>query len=528
MATASADISTATEVREREQERKPGRGLTQKAYLNAFSTLLDYGAKVIVLSIVTPILVAGLGRSLFGVWQMLSRLVIYMQAADGRPTQALKWVIAHDQSLTDDDAKRRHVGSALGVWFIFLPVIALAGIVLVWLAPIITKVPAEMYSTIRLTFALLVVNFLLTNLIALPESVLRGMNLGYKRMGLQAGLSVVGGVLTVGALYIGSGLTGLAGAQIILAALTGVLFWVVVKKYVPWFGIARPRFAEVRSFLKLSIWWFAWTSINKLLMASDIIVLGIVASTSAVTTYALTSYAALTLLQLTSMLLGSVTPGLGGVIGQKQYEKAAQLRGEMMKMSWLMLTAMGATILLWNRSFIFLWVGAEHYAGLWANLLIVVVMVQFVFIRNDAFVIDLTLQMREKVIVGAVAAVLSIVFSALLIPSWGITGLCLGMIAGRLILTVSYPFIINSQLEQPRKLPLKSLVRPGLTMGLVFGVSGYLGEALLADNWIVWLIAAGGSFGLALCVALFAGLDADSRKPLLKRLKMIRTLRAAR
>ena len=187
MATASVEIQTATET----VERKPAKGLTQKAYLNAFSTLLDYGAKVVVLSIVTPILVTTLGRSMFGVWQMLSKLVAYMSAADGRPTQALKWVIAHDQAIEDDEMKRRHVGSALGVWLIFLPVITVVGLVLVWVAPIVTKVPEEMYWIIRLTFGLLVIEFLVTNLAALPESVLRGMNLGYKRMGLQAGLSVV-------------------------------------------------------------------------------------------------------------------------------------------------------------------------------------------------------------------------------------------------------------------------------------------------------------------------------------------------
>lgn len=528
MATASVDISTSAKIGELGKERKPARGLTQKAYLNAFSTLLDYCAKVVVLSIVTPILLAGLGRSLFGVWYMLSRLVTYMQAADGRPTQALKWVIANRQASEDDDAKRRHVGSALGVWLIFLPFIALTGIVLVWIAPIVTKVPAEMYGTVRFTFALLVINFLLTNLVALPESVLRGMNLGYKRMGLQAGLSIVGGALTVGALYTGSGLIGLAGAQIILMALTGVLFWLVVKKYVPWFGIARPRFGEVKSFLKLSIWWFAWSTINKLLIASDIIILGVVASTSDVTTYALTSYAALTLIQIISMLVGSVTPGLGGVIGQKQFEKAAALRGEMMRVSWLMLSATGATILLWNRSFTHLWVGADNYAGVWANLLIVIAMVQLVFIRNDAFVIDLTLQLREKVVMGTVAAVVSIVLSALLIPSLGIVGLCVGLIAGRLLLTVSYPLIVNKYLEQPRRFSLKNLIRPGLTMILIFIASGYLGEKLLTNNWVVWLACAGSSFVMAWCVALFTGLSAEERRPLLKRLKMVRSLRPAR
>jgi O-antigen/teichoic acid export membrane protein len=284
----------------------------------------------------------------------------------------------------------------------------------------------------------------------------------------------------------------------------------------------------VRSFLKLSIWWFAWTSINRLLMASDFIVLGIVATTSAVTTYSLTGYAALTLLQITSMLLGAVTPGLGGVIGLKQYDKAAKLRGEMMRLSWLVLTAMGATILLWNRSFINLWVGPEHYAGAWANLLIVLLMVQLIFIRNDAFVIDLTLQMREKVVVGAIASVLSIALSAILIPRWGIVGLCLGMIAGRLLLSVAYPLIVNRQLEQPRRLPLRSLLRPGVVMGLMFAGSTYLGQSLVVNNWVVWFICGGASFGLALCVAMFTGLNADARRPLVKRLMMVRTLRAAR
>lgn len=526
MATARLDLQTATDAAE--QPRKPARGLTQKAYLNAFSTLLDYGAKVVVISIVTPLLLTALGRSMFGVWQMLSKLVTYMSAADGRPTQALKWVIAHDQAIEDDELKRRHVGSALGVWLIFLPVITVVGLVLVWVAPIVTKVPEGMYWIIRLTFGLLVLEFLVTNLAALPESVLRGMNLGYKRMGLQASLSVVWGVLMVVAVYAGTGLVGLAGAQVALGVLTGALYWFVVKKYVPWFGVARPRWAEVRSFLKLSVWWFAWSSINRLLMASDILVLGVVASTTAVTTYTLTSYSALMLLQLTSMLLGAATPGLGGVVGQKQFEKAAKLRGEMMRMSWLMLTATGAAILLVNRSFINLWVGPEHYAGFWANFLIVVVMVQFMFIRNDAFIIDLTLQLREKVVVGAVAAVLSIGLSVLLIPSWGITGLCLGMIAGRLVLTISYPLIVSRQLERPRRLPLREMARPGLVMAAVFAASGYVGQLLVIDNWAVWVVCAGAGFALALGVALFTGLGAEARGPLVKRLMMIRTLRGAR
>lgn len=528
MATAELNIAGTTEVAEVARAERPERALTHKAYLNGFASLLDTVVKGGVMALVTPLVVAGLGSSLFGVWQILGRLVTYMHAADGRPTQALKWVIANRHAVDDDETKRRHVGSAMGVWILFLPVLAVMSAALVWVAPYITRVPAELYTTIRVTCALLVVNFLLIQLISLPEAVLRGMNLGYKRLGLQAGLNIVGGGLSIGALYLGAGLIGLAASQAILAALTGVLFLFVVKKYVSWYGVSRPTFAEVRSFLKLSVWWFAWTTIHKFIMASDILILGVMASASAVATYSLTGFAGVTLLSLVTTVLAAVMPGLGTVVGQKQYERAAALRVEMMAASWLLLAAIGSTILLWNRSFVSLWVGSEHYAGLWPNVLIVVMIVQLVFIRNDAYVIDLTLQLREKVLMGVVAAIISIALSAALIPRLGIAGLCLGMIVGRLALTISYPLVINRRFGLMGKPRLAGALRPGTTMALMFAATAYLGHFLLIENWAIWLLCSALSFTLALGVALVAGLSRDLRALLRKRLLMLSTLFASR
>ena len=528
MATAELDVTAAAERIDGAPVKVRGKALTHTAYLNGFASLLDTVVKGGVMAFVTPILVAGLGSSLFGVWQILGRLVTYMHAADGRPTQALKWVIANRHSIDDDETKRRHVGSAMGVWLLFLPLLAAISAVLIWISPHMTRVGPEQFRTIRITCALLVVNFLLIQLISLPEAVLRGMNLGYKRLGLQAGLNIVGGALSIGALYIGAGLMGLAAAQAILAALTGLLFLAVVKKYVAWYGVSRPSFAEVKSFLKLSVWWFAWTTIHKFIMASDILILGVVASASAVTTYSLTGFAGITLLSLVTTVLAAVMPGLGSVIGQKQFERAAALRGEMMAASWLLLAAIGSTILLWNRSFVHLWVGDQHYAGTWANLLIVIMIVQLIFIRNDAYVIDLTLELREKVVMGLIAAAVSIALSAVLIPRLGIAGLCVGMILGRLSLTISYPFVINKRFGQKRMPNLARAIRPALTMALMFAAAAYLGEKVLADNWVVWALSGGLTFLLALGIAVLAGLSRDVRSPLKKRLGMLRTVFVSR
>src|SRR5207247_9777187 len=92
------------------------------------------------------------------------------------------------------------------VWLWFLPLVAGVGALLVWLSPIVTKVPASLQTTVRLASVALVLSLLVGGLASIPESVLRGMNLGYKRMGFQAGLNVIGDPLSAGAIHAGLGL----------------------------------------------------------------------------------------------------------------------------------------------------------------------------------------------------------------------------------------------------------------------------------------------------------------------------------
>jgi O-antigen/teichoic acid export membrane protein len=515
----SLELATRSGVGKHEAIARSPMGLTRKASLNVVATLLDWCAKVAMGLLVTPVLVGGLGQSLFGVWEMLMRLVGYMYIVDGRPMEILKLIIANQQAVKDPGIQQRHVGSALGVWLIFLPVLVVAGTILVWFAPAITKVPPELHAPVRFACALLAFNLVLANLVAVPESVLRGMNLGYRRMGLQAGLSVLGGALTIGAIYLGLGLIGVAGVQVVLSALTGLLFWYVASRYVPWFGIARPTLADIRPFLGLSIWNFAGSLVNHLLLAGDIIILGVVTQASTVTTYVLNGYAAQATVGIMSLALGALTPGLGGVVGQRQHERAARLRHEMLVISWLAVTAFGSTILLWNRSFLHLWVGASYYAGFWVNFLIALIMVQTVFIRTDVYVIDTTLRLRGKVGMSTVGVLVFIPLAFVLTWFWGMVGLCLGLLGARLVQTISYPLLINSYLGRPQRISFHHLARPGLVMCLLFAGSGYLGQHLLSGNWFEWVVGVGVSLGLIVCVAILGGLSAEAREQLMRRMR---------
>src|SRR5256714_9782254 len=300
--------------------------LTGRASLNAVQSLVDYGAKLVVGLVVTPIVLTGLGRSLFGVWEMLNRLVTYMSAADGRPTEALRLIVSSRQAVEDDALQRRAVGAALLIWVLFLPLIAAVGAILIWIAPTITHVAPALRGAVRAVTALLLLSFFLTLVAGVPESVLRGMNLGYRRMGLQASLNVLAGLLTVLAVRAGLGLAGLGGAQVAVATVTGGLFWLLAGRYVHWFGVARPRRADVMSLLSMSAWLTVGEAVAKLLLACDVIILGWVVSPTVVTTYVLTGYAARTATGIHVFAAGAPQPGPGGLIGRGDPERARAVR----------------------------------------------------------------------------------------------------------------------------------------------------------------------------------------------------------
>src|SRR5207302_938295 len=200
--------------------------------------------------------------------------------------------------------------------------IAAVGAILIWIAPTITQVAPELRAGVRAVTALLLVSFFLTLVAGVPESVLRGMNLGYRRMGLQASLNVLAGLLTVLAVRAGLGLAGLGGAQVVVAMVTGLLFWLLARRYVHWFGVARPRRADVIPLLSMSAWLTVGEAVAKLLLACDVIILGWVVSPALVTTYVLTGYAARTAIGIHVFAAGAAMPGLGGLIRRGERERA--------------------------------------------------------------------------------------------------------------------------------------------------------------------------------------------------------------
>jgi O-antigen/teichoic acid export membrane protein len=500
--------------------------LTKKASLNAAASTAEQGARIIAGLLISPFLLTRLGDYAFGIWQFLQRLIGHASPASGRPGEALKWTIAHEQRSDDYDFKRRQVGNALAVSILFLPILALIGGVLAWMAPIWLKVPADLYHTVRLAGGILVVDAMLFSLFYLPQSALQGENLGYKRLGLTVVLVFVSkGFLAVAA-YLGAGIPGLAVADLAGTVLWGFAYVYIARSRIGWFGIARPSFAEVRGFVGLSWWFLLWNLVMTVMLASDVVVLGIAGSPTLVTTYTLAKFVPQAIIVAVATIIFAIMPGLGGLVGVGDLTRAIRVRGETMSLVWLFAVATGAAILVWEESFLRLWVGPQYYPGAITMLMIVLSVLQFSLIRVDTNIIDLTLDLRHKTELGAFSAALSVVLGWLFLGpfGWGIMGLVVGFILGRMVQSIGYPFMIGRMLGIPPEHQVRGVVRPALATTVILAAATVLGTVVHAQGWAV-LIVGGGVTASAVAVIAFAvGLSASMRSMVWRRLRKVARL----
>ena len=504
----------------------PKENQKQRAYLNSLTSIIDQIFKQIIGFIVSPFLVKGLGSSIYGVYQIVLELSGYANLADAQSTQVLKWTLAKNREISSDEELRSEITTGLYIVFFILPIILVVGSVLSWFSPMIVKIDPEYEDLIRIASGIIIFSIIIEKFSNFFESILRGMNLGFKGLGIRAGLILLGGIGKIGVIQLGFGLIGLVILQVFLGIFTGIVFYLLVKKNIPWFGFGRTNKEKIFSYTKLSGWFMATKMAGMLLFHSEKILLGFFIGPKLVTVYVLTMFTTSALKGILDSVISGVIPGIGSFFGKGEFEKIQKSRLLINNMVWFIAFSCGTSILLFNNSFLELWVGKGNYAGSIENLLILLVAIQYVLFFTTGNFINVTLDLKTKVYLTGVAAGISIGMASLLVPKYEILGLCISILFGRSILSVGFPLILN------RKMNLNTtyFIRKNELRALFFSLLGFVAVIILEDligvvsNWISLIICVITSTFISGVLFWFLALESQNRSLIKHQISRIKFL----
>jgi len=464
--------------------------LLRKGKLNAKSGLLLFLINSITAFILNPILVNYFGTYLFGIWKSIDKYLGFASIADGKGSQALKWVVAKYESSNDIELKQRFVGSAIIVWVIFLPILISIISLFIYFSPIlISNVNLEDRDLVVSIVVLLGINLIATPLLNISESILVGTNRGYivNIIRILSLVTIFG--LSLMVVFFKLELIDLAIIIVAITIFRGVLYFIMAKRYVPWFGAKMPRASELKSFFKFSSWKLIWSFVARFLMASEVILLSTLTNPSTVSSYIFSAYLIVTSVSISAIVTSSFNPSIGQMFGAKDYKSCQDVIGNLREAIFAFSIFVGSIILLLDQSFVKLWAGEELFIGSYNILLIVLIMVELLLIRNESFIIDVSLDIKKKVLLGLISTALTILFATIgynYIDN-SISIIFIAIFLARLPLLVAFPLMVNRIMKNGNTsiFPIKNII----SATTIIYISYIIGVNQKFDSWIILILA---------------------------------------
>jgi len=121
------------------------------------------------------------------------------------------------------------------------------------------------------------------------------------------------------------------------------------------------------------------------------------------------------------------------------------------------------------------------------------------------------------VVISAAAAAVTISLAIALTRTFGLPGLCLGVLAGRTLQTVTYPGLARRCVgDEGPTLPI-GFARGLVVSAALFSAASALGQRVVASHWLAWAAGVGGTLALAALIAFAMGLSRESQHAVLRR-----------
>jgi O-antigen/teichoic acid export membrane protein len=496
--------------------RDAGTGRLNRLINNAFANYAGQFVTIVVALLLTPVLLGGLGQSMYGVWV----LVLSIQGLGGLldlgiAAGVVKFVAQHD-ALGEAEERNRVLSTTffvhLGIGFATFLVIALVALVVL---PFLNLLPSELAEA---RTALLIAGAGLVLL--LPLSVPGNILIGLRRYTASNVVTIVQSVVTavgiIVALSLGSGPAGLIGISTIASVIAGLARWGYAARMLPdlriaWSLASWPTLRRVGGY---SGWLAVINAGERLFYSADAVLISAFLPVNAVATYNIGFRPASAISYLSGPLVSVFVPVASAMNAREEAVAMRRLLVDGTRAATA-LTLVGS-IWLWTfgAQVIEVWVGPGHEDSLRVLSLFVGVFLVSSFQNPASSILRGTGEVRRLSLSVLAEYMANLILSALLIPRIGIAGAALGTLIPALVNDIAViPWLACRSLGVDYRAFLVRTV-PGcaaaaiLTMAVLLPLSGALSSPSLIS------IALGGLSAAVLFGAAFmlVGLGHEERR----------------
>jgi len=480
-----------------------------------------YAMSVAVVFLLTPVTLSSLGDARFGAWSLVNELIGYYGLLDLGLRGAITFFVA--RNLAKGQALDVKQTVASGFW-----ALAACGFVAFLIAACLCLAFPYLFRSEGLDvpeaqLALLIMSALIG--LSLPMSALTGALVGKQRFDITLRLEIVNRLLTAAATYLvlkaGGGLVELALTQ----AAGRVYYWIST------FAACRKTFGT--TFVRPS--WFKADRVRDLtrygsrnaiagvallvIYRVDIAVVAMFAGMAQVTYYSIGSMLVSYASSLCSSMTQAFTPRFAHLDASEATDKLRRLYLSAMRMIGLVVTALGAGMMVFGTDFIRLWLGPEYVRGAWTERSDVIMAILLAanlprMLQSISWQLMYGIgKVRFLMWLNICEAILNLGLSLLLVHYYGPAGVAIGTLVPLLLShLVAMPMYTSRVLGMPSW----RLLRQGLAVPIVTGVAIAL-IAISLKHLVPPVSWATFSLDVLLTVALggllcfFAGLEPDER-----------------
>ncbi len=491
--------------------------LSSKAALTVLSNILTMVVAAVVQFFVTPLLTSGLGTERYGAWSVIQRMTAFMGLTNLNAIGGLKLRLGTTQHSTNYAEKRRHIGAALVVWALLLPVAAVATTILVVASTKLIPVAASAAGSVRSAVVVMCVGSVIGMALSVPGATLRAQNQEYRAMGLSAISAIVGGCLVGLAAASTGSLVAVAGAAVAGSLLFSLVRALVALRILPWLGVERPPWALVADHARLS----GWVSVTALggvaLTSADLVLASALAGPAAAAVYATSGAAARLGVGPLQQALSAGNAGIADLSGRRMSGRLIQIRAEQHSVALFLMSVLTVTIVCTNRSFLAAWVGPQYFGGRLLTLFLCLAAGSQLFVNTESVFLDAVLKLERKAALLLIAAAGGGLLASVCVRKWGLVGVAGAWLAVSAAVAACLFVAVSRLLGEPLWTAVTKRVRTVLVSGLLISAATVVQPRLPLGGWIPTVLTALTTSAVAAAIMFRVGLDRGPRLALRRR-----------